>query len=247
MNDMRDSLPNHVVAELPPLSARFCIPRLVDKPQNPIVDTLKLLDNLNVLPVQSTLLLRRETKDSPANLSPLDPFYTGDPANIWQRVRDGCLSHEARSFSLKTRVILTHLPDQPPLMGYMATLTRAKRDAITIHFRTASTCFCRESPFVCNHKGSFSRSYLPMLLDSIRPQLSNTTTEIIYVEQSELLTSLRLTLMGATSNLHVWDPQQECFILRGMQQGKDRILSIVGKDETVTHRLAPFIPKAAWS
>lgn len=82
-----------------------------------------------------------------------------------------------------------------------------------------------------------------MLLDSIRPQLSNAATEIIYVEQSELLASLRLTLMGASSKLHVWDPQRECFIIRGVQRDKRGILSIIGKDETITHRFGPFIPK----
>ena len=75
-----------------------------------------------------------------------------------------------------------------------------------------------------------------MLFDSIRPQLSDTATQIIYVKQSELLSSLRLTLMGATSNFHVWDPQQECFILRGVDQDKNGILSIIGRDETITQR-----------
>ena len=47
--------------------------------------------------------------------------------------------------------------------------------------------------------------------------------------------------MGATSNLHVWDPQQERFVLRTVDQEKHGILLIVGKDETITHRLGPFI------
>jgi hypothetical protein len=85
-----------------------------------------------------------------------------------------------------------------------------------------------------------------MLFDSVRPQLSNTTTEIIYVEQSELLTSLRLTLMGATSNFHIWNPQQERFLLRGVHHDKNGILSIIGKDETITQRFASFISKAAF-
>lgn len=46
--------------------------------------------------------------------------------------------------------------------------------------------------------------------------------------------------MGATSNHHAWDPQQERFILRGVHQEKNGILSIVGQDETITNRLASF-------
>lgn len=49
--------------------------------------------------------------------------------------------------------------------------------------------------------------------------------------------------MGASSKLHVWDPQRECFIIRGVQRDKRGILSIIGKDETITHRFGPFIPK----
>jgi len=82
-----------------------------------------------------------------------------------------------------------------------------------------------------------------MFFDSVRPQLSDTTTQIIYAKQSELLGSLRLTLMGATSNFHVWNPQQERFILRRVDQDKHGILSIVGRDETITQRLGLTIPK----
>lgn len=85
-----------------------------------------------------------------------------------------------------------------------------------------------------------------MLFTSVRPQLSNAATEIIYVEQSELLASLRSVLMGATSNFHVWDPRQERFILRGVHHDKNGILSIIGRDETITQRLAPSISKSAW-
>ena len=77
-----------------------------------------------------------------------------------------------------------------------------------------------------------------MFFDSVRPQLSDTTTEIIYVEQSEFLASLRLTLIGATSNLHVWDPQRERFTLRGAPHDKSGVLSIISRDETITQRLA---------
>jgi hypothetical protein len=83
-----------------------------------------------------------------------------------------------------------------------------------------------------------------MLFDSIRPQLSNSMTEIIYVDQPELLISLRLTLMGATSKFHVWNPQQERFILRGVDPDKNGILSIIGRDETITQRLASFTSRS---
>ena len=51
--------------------------------------------------------------------------------------------------------------------------------------------------------------------------------------------------MGTTSNLHVWNPQEERFFLRGAPRDKNGILSVVGKDEIITHRFVLFIPKIA--
>jgi len=86
-----------------------------------------------------------------------------------------------------------------------------------------------------------------MFLDSVRPQLSSAATAIIYVKQSELLVSLRLTLMGTTSNFYIWDPQQECFVPRSVHHDKNGVLSIIGRDETITQRSASSVSKDAWS
>ena len=87
MNHAHDFLTDRVVTELPPLDARFYVPRLADKPQNPIVDTLKLLDDLKAPPVQPALLDRREIADRAANQPPPDYFHA-DTAHLWQRVCD---------------------------------------------------------------------------------------------------------------------------------------------------------------
>ena len=94
MNDTLDFRPGRAVAELPPINARFYVPRLADKPQNPIMDTLKLLDDLNAPPVQPTLLLRREAADRAANEPPLHSSPTSDVANLWRIVCDNRLLHK---------------------------------------------------------------------------------------------------------------------------------------------------------
>ena len=101
MNHAHDFLPDRVVAELPPLNARFCVPRLADKPQNPIMDTLKLFDDLKAPPVQSDLLNRRGG-DRPANQPQFDSFHTDDAAHLWQRVYDKGLFYGVRSFRPET-------------------------------------------------------------------------------------------------------------------------------------------------
>ena len=94
MNYAHDFLPDRVVAELPPLNARFCVPRLPDKPQNPIMDTLKLLDDLKAPPVQSTLLNGRETADCDTNRPVFGPFLTNDAAELWQEICDKDFLHQ---------------------------------------------------------------------------------------------------------------------------------------------------------
>ncbi|KAF9646581.1 hypothetical protein BDM02DRAFT_3099578 [Thelephora ganbajun] len=199
MNHAHDFPPDRVVAELPPLDAHFYVPRLADRPQNPIMDTLKLLNDLKAPPVQSTLLTWREIADRAANQPLFDSFHIGDAENLWQRVCDKGLVHGTNLRSWDTWQLSQKL-------------------------NTMHSPYISEQPF---HVFIASRHF-------VRPQLSNAATEIIYVEQSELLASLRLTLMGATSNFHVWNPQQECFILRGLHHGKSGILSIIGRDEAVT-------------
>lgn len=151
MNHAHDFLPARVVAELPPLNARFCVPRLADKPQNPIMETLKLLDDLKVPPVQSALL-NRQGADRPAKQPAFDSFRADDAAHLWQRVCDRGLFHGVRSSRPKTWTFLTPPPDEPSIVGHMAALAKTKRDAFTIHFGTGPSRFCCKSPFVCRHR-----------------------------------------------------------------------------------------------
>jgi len=104
MNHAQDFLPDRVIAELPPLNARFYVPRLADKPQNPIMDTLKLLDDLKAPPVQSTLLKRREVADRATSQPVSDPLHADDAANLWRRVCDEGLLHEVQSFWQKPKL-----------------------------------------------------------------------------------------------------------------------------------------------
>ena len=110
MNDKRDPLSNRVVAELPPLNARFHVPRLVDKPQNPILDTLKLSGDLDVSPVHPTLLLRQEVANRGTNKPVFNPIYTGDTESLWQKAVDEGSFHGVLCSLQKHSSVLTSLP-----------------------------------------------------------------------------------------------------------------------------------------
>lgn len=101
MNYTHDFLPDRVVAELPPLNARFCVPSLPDKPQNPIMDTLKLLDDLKAPPAQSTLLNRPETADCATNQPAFGAFRADGAAGLWQKICDKDFLHQVRPFLSK--------------------------------------------------------------------------------------------------------------------------------------------------
>jgi hypothetical protein len=242
MNHAHDFLPDRAVAELPPLHVRFCVPRLADKPQNPIMDTLKLLGDLKAPPAQSTLLNRREAADRATDQPVSDHFRVDGAANLWQRVCDKGLLHEVRSFWPRTRALLT--PSQTNLRSWDTWQSSQKLTAMYSPYisEQASHIFVASRHLYVNTEIRFM-IISAHLFNSVKPQLSDATTQIIYVKQSELLGSLRLTLMGATSDFHVWDPQQECFILRGVDQDKKGILSIVGRDETMTQRLGSLITR----
>ena len=98
MNGTHDSLPDRAVAELPPLNARFYVPKLADKPQNPILDTLKVLGGLDAPPVQPALLLRREAADPAVDRPLFGSFHAGEKMNLWRKVCDKGLLHRVRSF-----------------------------------------------------------------------------------------------------------------------------------------------------
>ena len=71
---------------------------------------------------------------------------------------------------------------------------------------------------------------------SVRPPIYDPDVQLVYVHVPDLFQSLLLTVSGTSSHLHIWDPIQEKFTLRGMQGRKDGQIVIVGKDEVISAR-----------
>ena len=82
--DLQDE---HVLEELTPFTPQFFIPRLAEKPQNPIMDSLNLSQDLKRPPVSSKLLAQ-----APLNpvdqLSCLDPPIQLQSQGIWNVLHD---------------------------------------------------------------------------------------------------------------------------------------------------------------
>ena len=80
------------------------------------------------------------------------------------------------------------------------------------------------------------------LANSVQPQLYDAKTSFIYVTEQELLTSLKMTVLGISSPLHTWDSSSEKFVQSGTGNNEMRNSIIVdGKDETVSSRQGLFL------
>lgn len=71
--------------------------------------------------------------------------------------------------------------------------------------------------------------------------MNDPRVELKYVRQRELLSALKMTVLGISSPLHTWDPGSETFVQIVAQKGAQGILLIDDKDEVVSARsvLAP--------
>lgn len=71
---------------------------------------------------------------------------------------------------------------------------------------------------------------------SVTPRLRDPFIDIIHVSEEQLMQSLRSTVLGSSSTLHVWDPLSERLVLRGVHTGNEGILIIDGKEHSVGQR-----------
>jgi hypothetical protein len=71
---------------------------------------------------------------------------------------------------------------------------------------------------------------------SVLPRLQNPTTDSVYVSLVDLLQSLKLTVLGTSSTLYIWDMASETFFERGFSNDRKAVIMIDGKDEAVSAR-----------
>lgn len=65
--------------------------------------------------------------------------------------------------------------------------------------------------------------------------------QIVYVTPRDLLHSLRVSLTGTSSPLHLWHSGLEIFLLKNVEKDKQGVIVLIGKDEVVSARLIPCI------
>ncbi|KAK7005800.1 spindle pole body component [Favolaschia claudopus] len=181
---------------LPELMPRFFVPPMLDKPQNPILETLKLRDPIAPVPTPSRLLLPTELASVTLDSSPYN--FPKLRESIWTDAIKNGSSHSE---------ILSWDSLRPNYSG-----------------RPSPNAFISEQE---NLVFAAARYY-------VQPRLNDPHIEIKYVTQQELLSALKMTVLGTSSPLHSWDPVTETFVQVVTQKGARGVLAVDDKDEVVS-------------
>ncbi|KAJ7497604.1 gamma-tubulin complex, DGRIP91/SPC98 component protein [Mycena latifolia] len=187
-------------AVLPEFKPRFFVPPMLEKPQNPIMDTLKL--HSPTVPVPTPLRLPTELASLTFDVQP--PSFPKLNDAIWAHAIKGGL---ARSEILSWDALRPNYPGRPPPNAFIS-----EQDNLVF---------------------AAARYY-------VQPRLNDPNTELKYVGQHELLSALKMTVLGISSPLHTWDPVSETFVQIVAEKGTHGILLVDDKDEVVS---ASFISR----
>ncbi|RPD78227.1 hypothetical protein L226DRAFT_558242 [Lentinus tigrinus ALCF2SS1-7] len=194
-----------MIHALPELRPHFFIPRLEDKPQNPIMDTLRLWQNRSR--PQDVCMERTPT------LPPELQLLSEDVLKFEQAKR-------SELESIWTRAVSRRHGSMNQVLSW---------DALRPSFNASAT----PSPFLTEQSSETFAS----ARYHVRPPVYDPEVQLVYVHVPDLFQSLLLTVSGTSSHLHIWDPAQQKFVLRGLQGRKDGQIVIVGKDEVVSASL----------
>ncbi|KAJ7045832.1 gamma-tubulin complex, DGRIP91/SPC98 component protein [Mycena alexandri] len=197
LNDEFDDLASQAV--LPEFEPRFFVPQMLEKPQNPIMDTLKLLPIAPVPPPIRLAPLPTELAslafDPPTRVPKLSD-------SIWT---DAIKGGRARSEIFSWDALRPNYPGHPPPNAFIS----EQEDGLIF---------------------AAARYY-------VQPRVNDPRVELKYVSQRELLSALKMTVLGIASPLHTWDPGSETFVQIVAQEGARGILLIDDKDEVVSSSL----------
>ncbi|KAK1222922.1 hypothetical protein PQX77_014199 [Marasmius sp. AFHP31] len=189
---------------LKPLYSPFYVPPLLDKPQDPIIDTLK---RSNFDSNEQHDRFKLPVDDAKVKIQPLElkiddslnRLVLDDVLDVWEVAvsRANAAQSQLRSWDDLQRPY--SIP--PSTTGFLSEQDSVMFAAARYH---------------------------------LHPQLHPEDTEILYVSKDDLLRSLKMTVLGASTSLHEWDPTSETFTNSVGRDGRRRTIIISGKDETIS-------------
>ncbi len=70
----------------------------------------------------------------------------------------------------------------------------------------------------------------------LQPRLHDLNTDVLHVSPLVLWQNLKVTICGASSQLHTWDTRTERFVQVGLKDGRKGRILVDGKDEIISSR-----------
>ncbi|KAF9244855.1 Spc98 family-domain-containing protein [Melanogaster broomeanus] len=187
---------------LPPILPHFFIPRLNDKPQDPIIQTICLdkttgIHNSNQPALLMSLVPPRHTIPSNALTHTTKPVHSlwNEAALLGPRCPDRTVSWDtARKHNVKINPGVPFLTEQPTKVF-----------------------------------GSVQHQ--------VQPSLHRKSTKVVQVTESDILSSLRLVVLGTSSPLHAWDVVSQSFVQVGTSEAHPPTLLVGAKDNTMSQSI----------
>ncbi|KAL4255291.1 Spindle pole body component [Pleurotus pulmonarius] len=116
-----------------------------------------------------------------------------------------------------------------------ASITRLELESLTRRKTASWDTLCLpgatavRSPFISEQ----DQQTFVSIRHHVTPRLRDPFIDIVHVSEDQLMQSLRSTVLGSSSTLHVWDQSRERLVLRGVHTGNEGILIIDGKEHSV--------------
>ncbi|KAF8271255.1 hypothetical protein EI94DRAFT_1797237 [Lactarius quietus] len=211
-----DGNPTEYKNELPHVLPQFFMPRLQDRPQDPIMDTLRIKQDSNsrelrlrqppAKPVKNTV--EAKSQDSLEEAS--DVF--------WERTaKEGAqIQSQIRSWD-SLRPSFSQVASLGPFLSEQSDSTFA---AARYWYGVAHLSVRFAYP---------NRS-------SVNPRLQDPDLYVSHVSTKDLFVSIQNILVGNSSSLYQWDPLSETFVLPTTSDGKQVFIVVDGKDDLLMER-----------
>ncbi|KXN90824.1 hypothetical protein AN958_03478 [Leucoagaricus sp. SymC.cos] len=190
--------------ELSPLLPHFFIPTLQDRPQNPIVEHLKLS-------AKNQEATQNASRIGPS-LPPELPLITDDLIHLRLENEDKLLEG-----SIWNRLDVHGTNRKSRILSW---------DAL----RPTNSQARPLTPFLSERDSLVYAS----ARHHAQPRMKDISTHIVYTNQADLFSSLKMTVLGNTSIYHSWDAESQRFVQIGVGEKEQGSLLLDGRDEIIS-------------